>query len=190
MTTTITTTPKTAKRKRRMTEQEFMRLPDDGRKYELVNGEVKEMPAGGKHGAIGLRIGHRVIPYTQGLGYAFDSSTGFRMINGNIRSPDVSFLIKERLPGGEPPVGFVDGAPDLAIEVVSPSDEMPELLRKVAEYFESGSQQVWLLFPEKQRVNLYFSPIDMVVLLAEDEITGGDLLPGFRCQVKELFEIE
>jgi Uma2 family endonuclease len=184
------TTPKAPRRKRRISEEEFMRLPDDGRKYELVNGEVKEVPAGGRHGAIGLRLGYRVIPHTQGLGYALDSSTGFKMINGNIRSPDVSFMKKERLPGGKLPVGFIEGAPDLAIEIVSPSEQAVDLLRKVAEYFESGAQQVWLLFPDKQCVTLYHSPIETVQLSSEDEITGGDLLPGFTCQVKELFELD
>jgi len=185
MTTTITTTPKTAKRKRRMTEQKFMRLPDDGRKYELVNGEVREVPASFEHDVIGANLLLKIGKHASGLGFLTISQAGFRMTTGNIRCPDVGFTLKSRLPEGKPVKGFADFAPDLAVEIVSASESMSDLLMKVAEYFASGSQQVWLLFPEQVRVNLYTSPFDVQILFGEDEITGGDLLPGFRCLVKE-----
>lgn len=184
-----TTVQKTAKRKRKMTEEEFMHLPDDGRKYELVNGEVQQVPSGHKHDIIGAGIIIKLGAHTKGHDYLASAQAGFRMVNGNIRSSDAAFTLKERLPEG-PSEGFEAFAPDLAIEIVSPSESMPDLLIKVAEYFASGAQQVWLLFPEQTRVNLYTSPFDVQILFGEDEITGGELLPSFHCRVKELFEID
>lgn len=110
------------------------------------------------------------------------------MHGGNIRSPDVSLMRRERLPEGKPPVGFIDGAPDLAVEIVSPSEDQKDLLQKVGEYFESGAQEVWLLFPERKQVYRYRAPLDVEVLHENDTLTGGDLLPGFAVRVGELFE--
>jgi Uma2 family endonuclease len=186
--TTSVASPKTPRRKRRMSEEEFMRLPDDGRKYELVSGKVKEVPASHKHDVIGVNLAIKFAPYVKGRGYLAGSQAGFRMLTGNIRCPDIAFTLKSRLPDG-PSEGFEAFAPDLAIEIVSPSENMTDLWNKVGEYFASGAQQVWLLFPEQVRVNLYTSPFDVQILYGEDEITGGDLLPGFACQVKELFEL-
>lgn len=112
------------------------------------------------------------------------------MMTGNIRCPDVSFTLKERLPEGKPSEGFEDFAPDLAIEIISPNEDKADLLRKIGEYFASGAKQVWLLFPETQTVKVYTDPFEMRTLHAEDDIDGGTLLPSFRCKVRELFEIE
>ncbi len=174
-------------RKRKMSEEAFLRLPDDGRKYELVEGEVKEVPAGVRHDAIVARIIALMFPHAQGRGVITASSAGYRMVSGNIRSPDVAFIRKEHLPEGKSPIGFGESAPDLAIEVLSPSEDLNELLRKVAEYFESGAQQVWILDPEACRATVYRSPIEVQTLHAEDTLEGGALLPEFRCQVRELF---
>jgi Uma2 family endonuclease len=148
-----------SKRKRKLTEAEFLRLPDDGRKYELVDGEAREVPAGHEHDVIGMRLGARILSCASSRrGYVAGSQAGFRMLSGNIRSPDVAFTLKERLPDGKPSKGFEEGAPDLAVEIVSPNEDAADLLRKVGEYFASGAQQVWLLFPETRTVNVYTSP--------------------------------
>ncbi|CUU36512.1 MAG: Uma2 family endonuclease [Armatimonadetes bacterium] len=177
------------RRARRLTEAQFLRLPDDGRKYELVDGEAKEVPAGHEHDVIGAELIARMVPAAKGRGYVAGSQAGFRMANGNIRSPDVAFTLKERLPDGKPAKGFENGAPDLAVEIVSPNEDVADLLRKIGEYFESGAKQVWLLFPETRTVNVYTAPFEVRTLSAEEELTGGDLLPDFRCKVKELFEL-
>ncbi len=177
------------KRKKPLTEAEFLSLPDDGRKYELVNGEAKEVPAGFEHGILAIRLAVQLLPHAHPWGYVCDSSTGFRMVNGRIRSPDVSVVARARVPADEIPKGFFEGAPDLAIEIVAPYEDMPDLLSKVAEYFASGAQQVWLMFPEAQEVVVYHAPFDTVRLHAEDELTGGTLLPDFRVQVKALFDL-
>ena len=149
--------------KRKMTEEEFMRLPNDGRKYELVDGEAKEVPAGVKHDAIVAHIIVLLAPFVKNLGFLAASSAGFRMVTGNIRSPDVSFVLRERLPEGKPPKGFMDGAPDLAIEVISPNEDWVDMGRKLGEYFMSGAKQVWLIDPDAVTVTVYKSLTDCLL---------------------------
>ena len=147
-----------SKRKRKLTEAEFLRLPDNGRKYELVDGEAKGVPTAHDHAVIGMRLGAQILGCASSRrGYVAGSQAGFRMLNGNIRRPDVAFTLKARLPDGKPSKGFEDGAPDLAVEIVSPNEDAADLLRRVGEYFASGAQQVWLLFPETRTVSLYTS---------------------------------
>ncbi len=167
-----------------------MRLPDDGRKYELVDGEAKEVPAGVEHDAIVAHIIVLLAPFVKNLGFLTASSAGFRMVTGNIRSPDVSFVLRERLPEGKPPKGFMDGAPDLAIEVISPNEDWADMGRKLGEYFMSGAKQVWLIDPDAVTVTVYKSLTDVQVFHANDEIAGGDLLPEFRCKVADLIAVE
>ncbi|MCX7924560.1 MAG: Uma2 family endonuclease [Fimbriimonadales bacterium] len=177
-----------ARRRRKLTEEEFMRLPDDGRKYELVDGEAKEVLAGVKHDVIGVELAIRLKPLVAEVAYLVGSQAGFRMTTGNIRAPDVSVIFKQSLPEGKLPDGFGDRAPDLAIEIVSPNEDMPDLMRKIGEYFESGAQQVWLLFPERKRVVVYNSPFDAVALNEDDTLTTP-LIPNLQVRVGELFEV-
>jgi Uma2 family endonuclease len=172
--------------KKHITEEEFMRLPDDGRKYELVDGEAKVVPTSFEHDSIGVKVLMLIAPYAKGRGYMTLSQAGFRMKGGNIRCPDLSFTCKERLPEG-PPRTFGTEAPDLCIEIISPSEEPADMERKLEEYFVSGAQSVWCLFPETQMVMVYTSATAFREHTAQEELDGGDLLPGFRCQVGELF---
>jgi len=174
----------------RMTEEEFMRLPHDGRKWELVDGEAREVPTSITDDMIVMNLGAMFKPYAQGRGYLTASQAGFRMMNGNVRCPDAAFTRKERFPGGKPPNTFADFAADLCIEIISPSEEPAEMRQKLIEYFSSGAQQVWHLFPEARRVLIYTSPLESQSYEADDEMNAGDLLPGFHCRVSELFELE
>ncbi len=173
-----------------MTEDEFLRLPKDGRKWELVQGEARPLPAGHKHDAIGIQVATLLKPFTRGRGVVAGAQAGFRMASGNVRSPDVSFTRRERMPGGEPSEGFEDFAPDLAVEIISPSEVPDEMARKVAEYFGAGAEQVWHLFPDTKRVTVYLSPFETVAYGQEETLTAGDLLPGFSCRVEDLFDWE
>jgi Uma2 family endonuclease len=175
--------------KPRLTEEEFLRLPDDGRKYELVEGEAREVPAGVLHDAIVARIIMVLGHFVHSIGILWGSSAGCRMATGKIRSPDVALVLWERLPERKLPVGFTDFAPDLAIEVLSPNENWAELGQKLGEYFASGTKQVWLVDPEAKTVTVYKSLTQVQVFCAEDELTGGDLLPNFRCQVADLFAV-
>jgi Uma2 family endonuclease len=110
------------------------------------------------------------------------------MSNGNIRSPDVSYMRGDRLPGGEPPAGFIAGAPDLAIEIISPSENRADMARKVQEYFDSGAEQVWQVFPDTREVVVFTGPDDSRTLRGDDTLAAPDLLPGFSCPVSDIFE--
>jgi Uma2 family endonuclease len=167
-----------------MSEQEIMSLPDDGYKYELVDGRAKLVPANGDHGAIATWLVYLLHAWgVLRYGMLTDSSTGYRLPSGDVRVPDVGFIRWERLPDRKPPRGFVEGAPDLAVEIISPSEDKKDMGRKVGEYFEAGAQQVWQIFPVSRRIVIYSSMDDVQTYTTADIITGADLLPGFEHRV-------
>jgi Uma2 family endonuclease len=175
---------------RRMTEEEFICLTDNGRQYELVDGEPKEVPTICVHDAIGVNLILLLGPYTRKRGFTTSGQAGFRMTEANIRCPHVSFTRKDRAPGGKAPDTFGSVAPDLCIEIISPSEDKADMARKVEEYFASGAEQVWHLFPETQTLVAYTSPTVFRLYTSQQEIDGGDLLPGFRSQVEALFDVD
>ncbi len=175
--------------KTRMTEDEFLRMPDDGRKWELVNGEPKEVATSVKHDIYAMRLANMINSHAENKGFITGSQAGYRMANGNIRCPDLAFTRYEKLPSGELPEGFGDFAPDLCIEIISPSEEPGEMMKKVREYFGAGAEQIWHLFPETKTVRVFISPEVSTEYHEDDEITGGDILPTFRCQVSEIFKL-
>jgi len=173
------------------TDEEFMALPDDGHRYELVNGELVDMGNSGmEHGwiASNLMILLGGFVRSQKLGIMSDSSTAFAMKTGNKRSPDVSFVSRERLQGmRRPPKGFFQGAPDLAVEVLSPSNTVEEIHEKIVEYFENGTRLVWVIHPDEQYVLVYHSPSPDRLLRLDDSLEGEDVVAGFTLPVAELF---
>ena len=175
-----------------MTAAELLAMPDDGsHRYELVKGELITMPpAGGEHGAIGIRAAVRIGVFVEqnDLGVMFNSDTGFIVETGpdTVCAPDVSFVRKERIPADGIPKGFIPGAPDLAVEVISPSDSYTEVAEKVAQLLEAGTQLVVLIDPRTRTVSLHHDgEIDR--LTEADTLTFGDALPGFECPITELF---
>jgi len=107
-----------------ITDQDLRRLPKDGRKYELVDGEIRLSPAGARHGRIAVRLTAALLAFVgpKRLGEVFDSSTGYRLPGCDVRSPDASFVATKRL--AKVPEGFLEVAPDLAVEVLSPDDSL------------------------------------------------------------------
>jgi Uma2 family endonuclease len=173
---------------KRATEEDLLATPRDGRKYELVDGEIRMSPAGARHEAVSLRLASRLLAYaTQaGAGHVFGSSMGFRLPGGNVRSPDASFVAAGRFPGDQPPDDFGDLAPDLAAEVLSPSERPRHILDKVGEYLEAGVRLVWVIDPRKARAIVYRSLSAVRQLGAGDELDGEDVLPGFRCRLADI----
>ena len=176
-----------------MTAAELLAMPDDrSRLYELVKGELITMPpAGGEHGAIGIRAAVRigVLVEQNDLGVIFNSDTGFIIESDpdTVRAPDVSFLRKENIPPDGIPKGFIPGAPDLAVEVISPSDSYTEVAEKVAQLLEAGTQLVVLIDPRTRTVALHHRSGAIDRLTNADTLTFGDVLPGFECAVADLF---
>jgi Uma2 family endonuclease len=175
------------------TDAAFMALPDDGHCYELVNGELIDMGnSGAKHGYLAIVLSSALfaVVMAQKMGALFDSSTAFKMKNGNKRSPDISFFAKERLQGLEElPTGFLEGAPDLVVEVLSPGNTVEEIDDKLVEYFENGARLIWVINPRQQYILVYrSSPSPDRLLKLADALTGEDVIPGFSLPVADLFQ--
>ena len=172
----------------RLTDEQLMSLPEDGFKHEYVDGEVTSVPTSGIHDDIIMELGSLMRPFLRGRGAMSCGQSGFRMVNGNVRVPDLSFMAKERLPGGKASRGFAEGAPDLCVEVISDSERRREMFGKLDEYLANGARQVWHIFPDSRRVVVYSPTEDPRVFEAGDELTAGDIAPAFRCRVADLFE--
>ncbi|NJP09906.1 MAG: Uma2 family endonuclease [Leptolyngbyaceae cyanobacterium RU_5_1] len=174
------------------TDDEFMALSNDGHRYELVDGELVDMGNSGmEHGGIGSLLGGLLAIYVRQhkLGTVCDSSTAFTLKNGNKRSPDVSFVAKERLKGlKRPPRGFFQGSPDLAVEILSPSNTVEEIHEKIVEYFENDTRLVWVIHPDEKYVLVYHAPEPDRLLRPQDSLDGEAIVPGFSMAVAELFE--
>src|SRR6266571_8019181 len=133
-------------RKKNWTDEELESLPKDGYKYELLDGQLIMSPVHANHGTICVRIASLLFGFVEPrkLGTVYDSSTGFRLSENVLLSPDISFVGKARLKKIlVAPDKFLYGAPDLAVEVLSPSDRLREVHRKLDRYFEYGTRMVW-----------------------------------------------
>ena len=115
-----------------------------------------------------------------------DSSTGFRLPNGNVRLPDVAFVGKGRLPDERVTDDFSDVPPDLAVEVLSPSDRPRFVLGKVGEYLQAGVRLVWVVDPKRRRAAVYRSAADVREVLEDGVLDGEDVVPGFACPLAEI----
>lgn len=170
--------------------EEFMHLPDDGHKYELVNGELKVSPSGHEQEDFGIVLATLLTNYVRSrrLGRVYGSSAGYRFPNGDIRAPDVSFVRQERLPGGRSPKGCAEYPPDLAVEILSPHQQLADLGQKVGEFLDWGTPLVWVLDPEQQTMTVYRSLTKTHTLSADEFLDGEEVIPGFRVRVGEIFE--
>ena len=174
------------------TDAEFMALSKDGHRYELVNGELIDMGNSGmEHGYIACLLTIMLGGYIRAnkLGAVCDSSTAFSLKAGNKRSPDLSFIAKNRLQGlSRPPRSFFKGSPDLAVEILSPNNTVEEIHAKIVEYFENDTRLVWVIHPDERYVLVYHSPEPDRFLRPGDTLDGEVIVPGFSMAVAELFE--
>ena len=173
-----------------MTAEEFFALPDDG-SYELINGKVIELtPSGFQHGTLAGDIYAALKNFlrTHDLGRAaVESVYILRRAPDMVRSPDVSFLEKSRLPEGKAPRGFIEGAPTLAVEIVSPHDLWSEVEDKIREYLEAGAKAVWVFDPATQTAHVRTAHQSTIYDRSE-VLPGGEVLPGFELALTELFD--
>jgi Uma2 family endonuclease len=174
------------------TADQLLHMPDDGYRYELIAGELrKTSPAGWKHGWVAGRLhgwlGRHVEEHN--LGAVFEGETGFLLASDpdTVRAPDVAFIRRERLPAEEPAEAFWPGAPDLAVEVVSPGDTVHEVDDKVRAWLDAGTRMVWVINPKWRSVTVYRSADHVKILTENDQLSGEDVVEGFRCVVGKLF---
>ncbi len=174
----------------RATEADLLRMPNDGYKYELVDGEIRMSPGGARHGQVGVRLSALLHAFVSArkLGHVFESSTGFRLPGGNLRSPDVSFVSAGRFENESVPEGFPDLTPDLAVEVVSPGDSPRHVLDKVGEYLQAGTRLVWVIDPKRERAAVYRSLTAVRELRPEHALDGEVVVPGFTMALADLLK--
>ena len=175
-----------------MTAEELERMPHDGYRRELVSGELTTMtPTGLEHGVVIMRLGELLSPFVRqhGLGVLSGGDPGFVLARDpdTVRAPDLAFIRKERLATN--PVGptFWSGAPDLAVEVMSPNDTVHKVDEKAKVWLKAGVEMVWVVNPAWCTVTVYRSARDIKTLTEDNDLDGGDVLPGFRCRVADLF---
>lgn len=171
---------------------ELLHMRDDGFRYELIRGELRKMaPAGGPHGRVASKAGWILMSHVepQQLGVVFAAETGFRLAAkpDTVRAPDVAFVSRERIERVGVPEGYWPGAPDLAIEVISPGDAFSEVQEKVVEWLAAGSRMVIVLDPRKRTAAVYRGPAARL-LSADDSLDGEEVVPGWVVPVKNFFD--
>lgn len=175
-----------------LTADDLAKQPDDGTRYELVKGVLQKMPpAGFEHGICASEIGSKLNVYvkTHKLGYVCGAETGFKIAQNpdTVRAPDAAFVCQASIERQGIVKGYWEGAPDLAVEVISPGDTYAEVAQKVEEWLTAGCRMVWVLNPRRETVEVYRSDEDFTVLHGTDTLDGGDVVEGFRCQVQDIF---
>ncbi len=169
-----------------MTLEEFLESDLEG--YEYVKGEIILMPAASlEHGIICSKVYLSLALYVQEhqLGIVVTPDTGFQ-VGERVLKPDVAFLSKDRLPDDTSRACPVP--PDLAVEVISPSDAFQRVIDTAFAYLEAGTQIVWVIEPKSQTVTVFRSETDIKTLTRKDTLTGEDVVEGFSCPVAQLFE--
>src|SRR5258708_27757590 len=174
---------------------EIVRLPEnEARRFELINGVIIEMPPSSPaNGIIATFIGHLLLTHVlpRGLGYVTGPDVGYELGPDTTCQPDAAYISKQRA-GGIPRKVFLT-APDLAVEVISPSETVRSVLDKARLYLQAGARLVWAVDPEAKKVDVYRlaenGELRVQTLGIGDTPDAGDVLPGFSIKVQELFAI-
>ena len=176
------------------TEAELEALPEDGFIHEVVSGELVMSPKNDfYHGDICSELLTAMRTFVRGkrLGAVLDSSTGFWMKNRNCRAPDISFVSRARLAAlgfKRSTRSFFPGAPDLAVEILSPSNTRAEIDKRLKDFFESGARLVWIIDPDGERAEICRGLTRRELIGSGGFLEGEDLLPGFRYPLDDLFK--
>jgi Uma2 family endonuclease len=177
-----------------VTADELLLMPDDGFRYELVKGELKRMsPIGDEHGRVTMELAYALYQYVKlnNLGRVYAAETGFKLESDpdTVRAPDIAFVSMQRIQAASRIQGYRSGAPDLAVEVLSPGNTKREMSEKVKDYFAAGARLVWIVNPKLKTVIVYRSLTDIMTLTEKDTLDGGEVIPGFQYSITELFTI-
>jgi Uma2 family endonuclease len=173
------------------TPEDLLAMPDR-KKYELVDGHLVERHMSVLSNWVAGRL-HRFIDVfvdDRHFGWTWGSAQGYVCFPNSLRKvrfPDVSYVSRDRLPEGPTSEGYIYIAPDLAVEVVSPNDTAYEVESKVLEYLEAGVALVWVIDPEARTAHIYRGDRSSDWLREDGELSGEDVLPGFRCRLTKIF---
>ncbi len=175
-----------------MTADELLRMPRGSMRYELIHGKLVTMtPAGAKHCGITSLLSAYLVTFVsqRRIGRVFTGDPGFILARNpdTVRAPDIAFLTNEQLGRLGIPDSFFVGAPDLAVEVVSPSQSMKEAASKAMEWLKHGTQIVWIVDPPSESVTAYEQDGAVRSFNKDDDLVAPKLLPGFSCRVGDIF---
>lgn len=173
------------------TPEDLLAMPD-GKRDELVGGQLVERSMGMESSRVATRLVSKIEWFCEKkvLGLAFTADNGYQCFPhepGLVRRPDVSFIRLGRLPGGVVPRGWAKIPPDLAVEVVSPNDSAYQLEDKLEDYEKAGVPLIWVIYPNSRTVWVRRSDGSTSHLHEDDDLSGEDIIPGFRCPVREIF---
>lgn len=175
-----------------ITAEELIKLPRGRFRYELVKGELLTMsPAGEEHGAVSLNLAMQLGMHVKAnkLGLVYAAETGFKLESNpdTVLAPDVSFIARERV--GKISKKYREGAPDLAVEVISPGESQPKFEKKVEQWLRLGARVVWVVNPQTRSVTVYRSDGGVNVLSESEELASEDVVPGFKISVSDVFDL-
>jgi Uma2 family endonuclease len=173
------------------TPDDLLAMPD-GKRFELVAGHLVERNMGLESSWVGGQLLSRLNRFCEdhNAGWAFPADDGYQCFPHDaslVRRPDVSFIRRGRLPGEVLPQGWGKIPPDLVVEVISPNDSAGDVEEKLDDYQKAGVPLVWVVNPRSHAVMVYRLDGSVSRLRAGDELSGENILPGFRCPVQELF---
>ena len=174
------------------TADDLYEMGEDAR-YELVRGELRVMEPSPdpSHGSVTMRLSVALAThvYAHRLGEVFAAETGFvlRRDPDTVRAPDIAFVRADQLPAGGIGPRYGDMVPDLAVEVVSPSDRIPQVWQKVDDYLGAGVRAVWVVDPVRRTVAVHGTGEPVRLLAEHDTLDGGRVVPGFACPVATIF---
>jgi Uma2 family endonuclease len=173
-----------------MTAEELIKLPRGRFRYELVKGELLTMsPAGEEHGAVIINLALPLAQHVKShnLGRVYGAETGFKLESepDTVLAPDIAFIKAEHL--GSLSKGYRVGAPDLAVEVISPGESKSKIEKKVERWVQGGALAVWLVNPQSRTVTVCRLNAERMLLWEKDMLTGDDIVPGFSFPVSENF---
>ena len=173
-----------------LTADQLFWMPDDGYCHELVEGRLTTVsPPGFVHGICGGRLIAALERHVreQGLGYvAQDTGFTLRTAPDTVRAPDVAFVAAARIPRGDLPLKYWPGAPDLAVEVLSPRERGID--RKIEDYLTSGARAVWIVRPRDRTVTVHHPAAPPRVFQEDEMLEDPQVMPGFRYPLRDLFE--
>ena len=179
-------------RPRLVTAEELLEMPDDGYRYELLRGELRKIaPAGYRHGKSAGKINGLLFVHVtaNNLGTVPTAETGFLLSSDPdlVRVPDVAFVRREREEAVGVVDGFFPGPPDLAVEVISPSDRYTEVAEKVEDWLKAGTRMVVVVDGRRRVAIVHFRGKESVTLTERDTLDGGDVVPDWSMPVAEIF---
>lgn len=174
-----------------LTAEDLLKKSDDGFRYELVKGIILRMPPPGfEHGILTIEIGQFLAEYVKRhkLGRVC-AETGFKIAEDpdTVLAPDAAFVSQNSIDEQGIPKGYWIGAPDLAVEIISPNDTYTEVAEKANQWLNAGCKMVWVVNPRRETVEVYRSTEDITVLRGDDILEGGEVIEGFQCSVEDLF---